>query len=84
MLRWKTETLPLVRVFTNPCPQMMTKHDVFVSLTGYPPPQPASFKPQSARHQGIGAVHYQVTLHASTGFAMLLHQCKKNIVKSCE
>ncbi len=30
MVRWKTKQLPLARVFTNPCPQMMLKHDVFV------------------------------------------------------
>lgn len=77
MFRWKTETLPLV--ITKPYPQLMIKHDAFVSSTGYPPLTPVSFKPQSARHQGIAAVHYQVALHAST---ILLHQCKKILQKA--
>lgn len=43
-----------------------------VSFAGYPPLQPASFRPQTTRRQGIVAIHYQVTLHASAGFAILL------------
>lgn len=33
---------------------MITRH-VFVSVSGYPPLQPASFKPQPVRHRGTVA-----------------------------
>lgn len=53
-----------------------------VSVAGYPPLQPASFKPQSTRRQGTVAVHYQFTTHASAGFALQLHQRKRKIGKA--
>lgn len=87
-LIWKSEQLPLAGAFSKPATQMMTKHDVIVVclFAGYPPLQPASFKPQTTRRQGIVAVHYQVKVHASAGFAIPPHRCKKNNKKrkSCE
>lgn len=79
----KSEALPVGGVLTPPCPGMMIIPDVFVSVSGYPPLQPASFRPQAAHRQGTVAETRQVTLHASPGFpALLPRQCERTLQRA--
>lgn len=55
--------------------------DVSVSVSGYPPLQPASFRPQAAHRQGTVGETRQVTLHASPGFAALLPQHRERTLQ---
>lgn len=76
----KSEALPVGGVLTPPCPEMMTIPDVFVSVSGYPPLQPASFRPPAAHRQGTVAETRRVTLHASPAFPAL--QCERTLQRA--